>query len=169
MKSDHWKILLLKHTVYIRICWGFYCVSGYDLLFTPSHWPAWQPLGIPGWEPLPYLLAWLEGVDFCPQDPSSGTSLVVQWLRLWAPNAGGPGSIPGQGTRSHMPQWRLEILHAATKTCRSQIKINIKKNPSSTQEIFVMALHLSLYSEDMKNFWKFYFIFYEKVNHTCGK
>ena len=30
-----------------------------------------------------------------------GTSLVVQWLRLCAPNVGGPGSIPGQGTRSH--------------------------------------------------------------------
>ena len=29
------------------------------------------------------------------------TSLVVQWLRLHAPNAEGPGSIPGQGTRSH--------------------------------------------------------------------
>ena len=28
--------------------------------------------------------------------------MVVQWLRLHAPNAGGPGSIPGQGTRSHM-------------------------------------------------------------------
>ena len=27
---------------------------------------------------------------------------VVQWLRLCAPNAGGPGSIPGQGTRSHI-------------------------------------------------------------------
>ena len=27
------------------------------------------------------------------------TSLVVQWLRLCTPNAGGPGSIPGQGTR----------------------------------------------------------------------
>ena len=35
-----------------------------------------------------------------------GTSLVVQWLRLPALNAGGPGSIPGQGTRSHMPQLR---------------------------------------------------------------
>ena len=42
-----------------------------------------------------------------------GTSLVVQWLRLCTPNAGGPGSVPGQGTRSHMPQ--LKILHAATK------------------------------------------------------
>ena len=26
------------------------------------------------------------------------------WLRLCTPNAGGLGSIPGQGTRSHMPQ-----------------------------------------------------------------
>ena len=34
------------------------------------------------------------------------TSLVVQWLRLRAPNAGDPGLIPGQGTRSHMPQLR---------------------------------------------------------------
>ena len=25
-----------------------------------------------------------------------------QWLRLHIPNAGGLGSIPGQGTRSHM-------------------------------------------------------------------
>ena len=30
----------------------------------------------------------------------SGTSLVVQWLRLCTPNAGHPGLIPGQGTRS---------------------------------------------------------------------
>ncbi|TEA34271.1 hypothetical protein DBR06_SOUSAS3610008, partial [Sousa chinensis] len=38
-------------------------------------------------------------------------SLVVQWVRLSAPSAGGWGSNPGQGTRTHM--------HAATKdhTC----------------------------------------------------
>ncbi|TEA39747.1 hypothetical protein DBR06_SOUSAS31510017, partial [Sousa chinensis] len=46
--------------------------------------------------------------------------LVAQWLRLHAPNAGGPGSIPGQGTRSHMPQLRVRIPqqrspHASTK------------------------------------------------------
>ena len=33
-------------------------------------------------------------------------SLVVQWLRLCAPNAGDLGSIPGQGTRSHTLQER---------------------------------------------------------------
>ena len=34
-------------------------------------------------------------------------SLVVQWLRLHAPNAGDPGSIPAQGTRSRKPQLRV--------------------------------------------------------------
>ena len=38
------------------------------------------------------------------------TSLVVQWLRFHAPNAEGPGLIPGQGTRSHMLQRRVCIL-----------------------------------------------------------
>ena len=38
---------------------------------------------------------------------------MVQWLRLHAPSAGGPGSIPGQGTRACMSH--LRISHAATK------------------------------------------------------
>ena len=42
-----------------------------------------------------------------------GTSLVVQWLRLLAPNAGGPGSIPDQGTRFHTPQ--LKTTHPTGK------------------------------------------------------
>ena len=58
-----------------------------------------------------------------------GTTMVVQWVKLPAPNSGGPSLIPGQGTRSHMPQ--LKILHAAmkikdpraaAKTWHSQIK-----------------------------------------------
>ena len=48
------------------------------------------------------------------------TSPVVQWLKLHASNARGPGSIPVQGNRSHMLQ--LKILHAATKK-RSHMKI----------------------------------------------
>ena len=36
-----------------------------------------------------------------------GTSLVVQWIRLCVPNAGGSGLIPAQGTR---------LPHAATKS-----------------------------------------------------
>ena len=44
----------------------------------------------------------------------SGTSQVVRRLRLHAPNAGGLGSIPGQGTKSHMLQLK-KIPHAITK------------------------------------------------------
>ena len=51
-----------------------------------------------------------------------GTYLVVEWLRLHGPNAGILGSILSQGTRWYMLQ--LKILHAATKTWCSQIKIN---------------------------------------------
>ena len=44
-----------------------------------------------------------------------GNSLVVQWSRLCAPSAEGPGLIPGQGTRSHM--------HAATKSLHATAQI----------------------------------------------
>jgi len=49
--------------------------------------------------------------------------VVVQWLRLCAPNARGSGLIPGQETRSHMLKLRvfmpqLKILHAATEDPR---------------------------------------------------
>ena len=40
------------------------------------------------------------------EEQALGTSLVVQGLSLRAPNAGGLGLIPGQGTRSHMRQLR---------------------------------------------------------------
>ena len=58
-----------------------------------------------------------------------GISLVVQWLRLCNPNAGNPGSIPGQGTRSHMVKLRvcrlqLKIPHDAPTTQCSQINKN---------------------------------------------
>ena len=52
-----------------------------------------------------------------------GTSLVIQWLRLCALNAGDPGSIPGQGIRSHMSQ--LKIPCATTKIWHSQINKQI--------------------------------------------
>ena len=43
-----------------------------------------------------------------------GTSLVAQWIRFCTPNAGGLGSILGQGTRFHM--------HAATKSSYATTK-----------------------------------------------
>ena len=41
---------------------------------------------------------------------------MIQWPRLHAPNAGGPGLIPGQGTRFHMPQLKISHSHATIKT-----------------------------------------------------
>ena len=49
--------------------------------------------------------------------------MVVQWLSLSDPNAGGLGLIPDQEIRSQMPQ--LKILCATRKTWCSQI--NFKK------------------------------------------
>ena len=40
----------------------------------------------------------------------ASTSLVVQWLRLHTPNARALSLVPGQGTRPHMPQ--LKIQHS---------------------------------------------------------
>ena len=49
-----------------------------------------------------------------------GTSLVVQWLRLHTPNAGGPGSIPGEGTRSHMLQLRVRMPQLKDPACGNE-------------------------------------------------
>ena len=48
------------------------------------------------------------------------TSPVAQWMRLRAPIAGDLGSIPDQGTRSHMHA-AAKSSHAATKkpACRN--------------------------------------------------
>ena len=56
------------------------------------------------------------------------TSLVGQWLQLHAPNAGGMGSMPGQGTRSYILQLivlmlQLKISHAETKKKKKEIYI----------------------------------------------
>ena len=61
--------------------------------------------------------------------PPQGISLVVQWLRHQAANAGDLGLIPGQETRFHMlqlkrtyvPQQRSKTPSATTKTRLSQI------------------------------------------------
>ena len=53
-------------------------------------------------------LTWEEIIKFFQKEliykKSTGTSLVVQWLKPLAPNARSLNSIPGQGTRSHMLQ-----------------------------------------------------------------
>ena len=101
-----------------------------------------------------------------------GTSLVVQWLRLCAPNAWGPDLIPGQGTRSHLPQLRVHS-HAATKdltrcsedlvqqisntymnnvsdTSRASLVPQMVKEPPAKRETWVLSLGWEdLLEEDM--------------------
>ena len=50
---------------------------------------------------------------------------MVQWLKLCAPNAGGLGWIPGQGTN--------KVPHAATKTSCSQINKYLRKKKKGSQ------------------------------------
>ena len=49
----------------------------------------------------------------------TGTSLVIQWLRLQAPNAGGPSSTPDQGTRSHKLQLSVCVQQQKDPACRN--------------------------------------------------
>ena len=52
------------------------------------------------------VLSWTSYVSITRKlvrNASSEISLVVPWLRLHAPNAGGLGSTPDEGTRSHTP------------------------------------------------------------------
>ena len=65
---------------------------------------------------------------------TGGTSSVAQWLTLRAPNAGGLGSIPGQGTRSYMLQ--LKIRHATTETWCTQRNAYFKKERTQLSLVF---------------------------------
>ena len=65
---------------------------------------------------------------------------MVQWLKLCTLNAGGPGSIPGQGTRSHMSELRV---------CRLQLKISsaiTKTQHGQKKKIYVyIHIHIHIY------------------------
>ena len=60
----------------------------------------------------------------------NGISLVAQRLGLWAPSPGAPGSIPGQGARSHRSQWRC----GAAKQIFKRKKLKGKKEHWYLQE-----------------------------------
>ena len=66
---------------------------------------------------------------------SSGTSLVVQWLRLHTANIGGLGLIPGQRTRSHMPQPNKQMK----KLISSESKILNQSNTFGFRQIAVFS------------------------------
>ena len=93
---------------------------------------------------------------FSNQDNILGTSLVVQWLRLQALKARGPGClIPDQGIRSYMLQGRSKILDAETKTQHSQIY------KWMNEEIHILKEHI------LKNYL-FLFIYLALQDLSCS-
>ena len=84
------------------------------------------------WEGKPFAECWVLSAKCWVLKCKPRMSLLVEWLRFWAPNAGDLSLIPGQGTRSHMSQLRVHILQgkilcATTKTQHSQIN-KLKNN-----------------------------------------
>ena len=73
------------------------------------------------------------------QEAWLGASLVVQWLRLNTPSARGLGSVPGQGTRSHMPQLRIHMpqLKDLTYCIKDGRCCVLQIRPGATKEINV--------------------------------
>ena len=65
----------------------YYLQRSWLLVCWPCHWNLY-------FKTIPHCF------DYCNLKISWGTSLVVQWLRLRDPNAGGTGSIPGRGTKT---------------------------------------------------------------------
>ena len=61
---------------------------------------------------------------------------MVQWLRLSTPNSGGPGLIPGQGTRFHMLQLRPKYISKKLKK-KKKVKTGperLVEGPKVTQQ-----------------------------------
>ena len=113
---------------------------------------------------------------------SKGSSLCLEWGRRDLP--GGPvaktphsrcrvlGSIPGQGSRSHMPQLsihklQLKIPRAATKTQRSQIKKKKGKTIEGTMKIF--QAHENSEVLPVECFWDLYTAVYSNKAKTRGQ
>ena len=101
--------------------------------------------------PLPCISSWVK-------NSCMGISLVVQWLRLSSLNAGSTGLIPGQGTRSHMLQWRSKILCAATKTLSSQIN-KYPPNPKTHIQHLFPSCGFTYPLGNLLLLWDFFFFF----------
>ena len=53
---------------------------------------------------------------------------MVQWLRLRAPNAGGPGSIPGMGIKSSHAATKDPTCHKEDgRSCKLQLRLGAAK------------------------------------------
>lgn len=59
--------------------------------------------------------------------------LVVQWLRLWAHNVGGLGSISGQGTRPYKATLRVCLLYKDL-TCHNEDSERCNQDPEQPSQ-----------------------------------
>ena len=101
-----------------------YCAAwllmGREILLVPNlgvgdpcyrwHGAAWLRPAQTSWEHWWVCQPCQSFVSILPKWRRKCNRLVVQWVRLCAPNAGGPGLIPGQEARSCMPQLRACTL-----------------------------------------------------------
>ena len=72
-------------------------------------------------------------VPFFKKSPS--TSMVIQWLRLRAPDAGNLGLIPGQGARSHVPQLRVDMLQLRLGIAKFNNRSPLKRSHDTFPDI----------------------------------
>ena len=92
---------------------------------------SWEDCGMTSDKEPPGLVFWFSQIVYVLSDKTLsitdiwGTCLVVQWLSLCTPNAGGPGSIPGQGTRPHVKQ--IRVCMPQLRLVQSNKEIKIKK------------------------------------------
>ena len=84
------------------------------------------------------------------EKPSIGTSLMIQWLRLYSPNAGGLGPLTCQGTRSCLPQLKIPVssvqslsrvqLFSTLWTAVRQASLSITNSQSLLKLIFITSV-----------------------------
>ena len=84
------------------------------------------------------------------EKPSTGTSPMTQWLRLYSPNTEGPSSLACQGTRSCMPQLKIPVssvqslsrvqLFATPWTAACQASLSITNSQSFLKLISIESM-----------------------------
>ena len=72
------------------------------------------------------------------------TSLVDQCLRLRVPKVEGPGTIPGQGTRSHIIQLRPHMLHNKYQRSHMQQLRPCRAKKKKIQIYITLSINLEL-------------------------
>ena len=65
---------------------------------------------------------------------------MVQWLRVHAPNAGGLGSVPGQGSRARMLQLRPGAAKKKKQNHKSLRTIKVRDQNLEIKHTFYVLL-----------------------------